>query len=235
MVSTQERLQDINRELDALGTVPEQLTELIVRYREVGPGPDEADEALWELQQGLDIPDSGTAEQASPRPGMAEAAESMRAEAEKRQQERAELAAMVEQQLSGATQDRQEARAEPGLDEVSLFANIESDEDDVQEEPVLAAGSEPPGGEVDSDFKQVLKLDIDPSVFPAGVPPGEPSETSAEAKDDFSGEGGEAEEAEGGEAEEAEGAAGGAEPEVDELDEEFLALLDEDVIELEDE
>jgi hypothetical protein len=238
MVSVPERLADIDRELDTLGAVPAQLEDLIVRYRGAGPGVEEADEALWEIQQGVDIPDSAIGARVTPRPRAAAVAAEARAEAEKRQELRAELGAMVERQLGHAEQrqegayqqsegqEPQPGKAGPALDEVSLFADMEADEGEVQQEPELLEGSGRPS-QVDSDFKQVLQLDIDASVFPASLPPATRVEVSPAA--------GEPSPAGTDEAEESEGAAGAPEPEVDELDEDFLALLDEDVVELEDE
>ncbi len=269
MDSVQERLQDIDRELDALGEVPERLPELIARYREAGQGVEEADEALWELQQGLDIsePSAARAERpkvaAAPARAAIETAEpqpekvdlGMMVETMDPQPRPAELGTMVEEQLDEAETgepseeveqrleqeeaiaqaeavdshagEQEEAQEEPVLDEVSLFADIEAGEE--QQEPELYEEAVRTSQEIDSDFKQVLQLDIDPSVFPPSMPPENRAEEEApsnagDATADGSGEAAAA----GSDSDE-------AQPDVDELDEEFLALLDEDVIELEDE
>ena len=207
----QERLQDIDRELDALGAVPEQLPELVARYRDCGTGIEEADEALWELQQGFDIPQRSGAR--APRPKAADAP--------------------VKEKVESAESPAGEAgkaQQEPALDEVDLFANIEAyDEDEAQEEPSLERSVQPPSQEIDSDFKQVLQLDIDPSVFPPSIPPQKRAELEARSdKEDATAD-------QGDEAAAAVSKSGEAQSDVDELDEDFLALLDEDVIELEDE
>ena len=189
--SAQERLQDIDRELDALGPVPERLPELVARYSGVDPGVEAADEALWEIQQGLDVPPEGG------------------------------------------------TRAELVLDEVNLFSEIETDEeeekkkkkkkDELQQEPQLQASPARASQKIDSDFKQMLQLDIDPSVFPPSIPL--ENRTEVETRPDE----GDMAADQGDEAADAGNEVDEAQPDIDELDEDFLALLDEDVIELEDE
>jgi hypothetical protein len=148
--------------------------------------------------------------------------------------EKASLAGMVEDQLDEADQEEEEFVTErvdmddysevskSALDEDELFGNEGAEEVTAKteiEEQAAGASRE----QMDSDFKQLLDLELDPHEFPQSVPPDAPDAEVDDESPTVVAEAGHL----------ADGAGDDGEI-IDELDEDFLDLLDEDIVEIEE-